>query len=398
MMGTMLGRRTRASRRGLAQFPPPGSSTNPYAELLYAALAEHGFERRELSAPTVPALWRARREIGYLHFHWLPEKVYAPSLRTTAPPARAGLELCRFAYRMAFARLLGYRIAWTVHELRPRRARSVRARIDRAGSVILARSSHTLIAHDDAMADRLRAELGRPLAISIIPHGTFTDVYPTHRARAELRTELGIEQDAIVFLCFGQLRADKRVRLVLDAFATVRASNVHLVVAGVVAEAGLGPDLERVARADARVRLLLGNVCPERVGELFSLADVFVLARGEIWTSGSLILALSTGLPAVAARTPPAIQLLGDSGWLFTPGDAGALADAIRLAAADPEALARKRTAARARGQQLPSWEEVAGQTAGLLAGGLTGMRSLSVPGPEPVRTETRTPRSSAPR
>ena len=186
----------------------------------------------------------------------------------------------------------------------------------------------------------------------------------------------------------------------LEAFGAVAAANVRLLVAGVVAEPGLRADLERAARADARICLLLGDVRPERVGELFSLADVFVLARGDVWTSGSLTLALSTGLPAVAARTPQAIELLGEAGWLFTPGDATALADVVRGAAADPEALARKQTAAHTRGEQLPSWDEVARQTAGLLAGGaeLTGMRPRSVPGPEPVRTGTQTPRSSAPR
>src|SRR5437867_2452604 len=138
--------RAQPNRTGVAQFPPPGQSSNPYADLLYAALAARGYQRVLFPALTVPALWRGRRRVRFLHFHWLPEKSYAPSLARSAPSASAGrsakatLELCRFAFRLAFARLLGYRIVWTVHELRPPSANAMKARIDRAGTAVLARS------------------------------------------------------------------------------------------------------------------------------------------------------------------------------------------------------------------------------------------------------------------
>jgi beta-1,4-mannosyltransferase len=419
MKSTLRANRAQPNRRGIAQFPLPGRSSNPYADLLYAALAALGYPRISFPALTVPALWRGRRRVRFLHFHWLPETSYAPSLapRTTkasAPrTAKAVLELCRFAFRLAFARLLGYRIVWTVHELRPPSANAVKGRIDRAGKAILARSTQLLIAHDQAMADRLRTYLGRPLAIEIIPHGTFKDIYPTGRPRAELRAELAVAADAFVFLCFGQLRADKQVPLLLNAFASLRPADVRLVLAGVVTDPRLRAEIERAAQADTRIRPMLGDVSPERVGELLALADVFVLARGEIWTSGSLILALSSGLPAIAARTPPAIELLGEdeeAGWLFTPGDAESLANALRRAAADRAEAARKRAAAHARGARLPTWEDVARRTAALFAGAegertLTRARSRSMPEQaetpdlrEPCRTAPRTPGSSAPR
>ncbi len=353
-------------RRSVAQFPPPGRTTNPYFELLYAALAERGFPRVYLPGPTFGSLWRFRRTVRFLHFHWRPDKYYAPCLakrRTVGGLTQvlAVIQLCRFTLWLACARALGYRIVWTVHDVRARRW----AGIDRAGRAVLARASSALLAHNDAIADRLRAELGRQLRIDVVPHGTFEGVYTPGRPAGEIRAELGISPEAFVFLSFGQMRADKQVGVLLDAFASVALPEACLVMAGVVSHRPTRRRLERTAHEDGRIRLIAEDIPHQRVGELFEMADAFVLARSEVWTSASLVLALSLGVPAVASRLAPVVDLLGDeeAGWLFVPGDADSLADALSRAASDPASAAAKRTVARRRGAQLPSWDVVAQQT-----------------------------------
>lgn len=355
----------------MAQLPPPGGSPNPYAELLYAALAAHGMPRAPFGGLSLGALWRSRRTVAFLHFHWRPDRWYAPSLDRPgalgrARRVRAGAELCRFALHLACARLLGYRIVWTVHEVRPPR----HARIDRAGLALLARASCALLAHNRAVADQLRQELGRPLAIEVVPHGTFRGVYLPARSADELRAELGIRAGAFVFLCFGQLRADKDVSLLLDGFAAAGLPDAYLVIAGAPADGPSRRRVQQAAEADGRICAMLELVPHERVAELFGIADAFVLARSTVWTSGSLVLALSLGVPAVAARLPPVLELLGDgeAGWLFAPGDVESLTGALRAAALDRAAGADKRRAALRRGAELPSWEDVACGTTRLLA------------------------------
>jgi glycosyltransferase involved in cell wall biosynthesis len=275
---------------------------------------------------------------------------------------QATVELFRFALRLVCARLLDYRIVWTVHEVPPPR----HTQIDRAGQVLLVRASSVIMAHDRAVADQLQAELGRPLPIKVVPHGTFRGVYAVNRSRQEVRAELDIPPDAFVFLCFGQVRTDKDFPFLLDAFAAADIPDAHLVIAGVAHDWPSGQRIRTAAERDPRIRAMLDRVPEERVGELFGMADAFVLARNQIWTSGSLVLALSHGLPVVAARLPPVVDLLGDgqAGWLFTPGDVDSLAAALSSAALDRRAAQAKRREAQFRGEQIPEWSEVAERTA----------------------------------
>jgi glycosyltransferase involved in cell wall biosynthesis len=245
--------------------------------------------------------------------------------------------------------------------------------LDRTGGRLLARSSGIVLAHDRDTADRACAELGlAPERVTVVPHGSYVGAYPRGRPRAAVREELGVPAGAFVFLCFGQLRADKRIDLLLDGFTSLQSRDVRLVVAGSVFHVPSRRRVEDAARADPRILPLLESVAHERVAELFDAADAFVLARSEVWTSGSVILSLSLGAPVVAARVPLHEDLLGgeEAGWLFERGDADSLRSALERAAGDPAAARAKRDAALERANRLPSWDSIAERTATLLVGG----------------------------
>jgi len=256
-------------------------------------------------------------------------------------------KLVLFALRLGTARLLGYRLVWTIHQILPHE--SVDRRLDRRAARLLARACDVLIAHDRGTASRARAELSPGLKeIAIIPHGSYVGVYSGGRPRSAVRTALGLREDSFVFLCFGELRAHKEIELLLAAFSSVRSATVRLVVAGNPREPSLAAAVRAASARDERFVSMLQFVPEKRVAELFRASDAAVLPRGEEGTSGSLVLALSMGLPVVAADVPTIRDLTrGEAaGWLFRPHDASSLCLALEQASTNvDEARARGRRA-----------------------------------------------------
>lgn len=355
-------------RWGIAAFPWLRKG-NPYQRLLYGSLAEHGFDAVPDAAFKLLWLVRSRRNTAYLHFHW-PESQY--TLGRGPRPLRGPLswaKLVLFAVRLAAARALGYRLAWTIHQVYPHERRS-RLR-DRAAARLLAAAAHVLIAHDAFTREQARSELGRAgRRVHVVPHGSYVGVYPPGRDRSAVRAGLGIPRCAFAFLVFGELRGYKNVDLAAEAFSAAALPSAALVVAGFPKDPAIAEALRRRAEGDPRIRLRLEVVPDAEVAELFAACDAAVIPRRDGGTSGSLILALSMGVPVVAADRPAYRELLGDppAGWLFDPADPGSLRAALEAAASDPAAAQAKGLEARARVGGL-RWPEIAARTARLLAG-----------------------------
>lgn len=347
---------------GIAQlFPTTGR--NPYVSLLYRELAQLGFGQPWIGRLTLAWLWRARRDVTFLHFSWTPDRYYVwKRFEGRRRGILAWVRLVLFSGRLLSARLLGYRIVWTIHEIYPPSSK-VSRRLDRVAGRVLARASHALVAHDRSVAKRARAAFGPAAArIEIVQHGSYAGVYAAGRSRSAVRSDLRLAPDAFVFLCFGKLRADKRIDLLLDAFRAVSQPNAVLLIAGTVTDRSIAREITQAARTDPRIRPMLESVPDHHVVELFAAADAAVLARSEIWTSGSLILALSLGVPVVASQLAPHEELLDGekAGWLFEPGNAASLRWTLERALRDGGLNVAKRQAALDRAACLPPWPAIA--------------------------------------
>jgi beta-1,4-mannosyltransferase len=364
---TAAARRCAGARDGLASFPGV-LPTNPYQRLLYEHLEPLGIRVVDGARFTGGWLWRARREVAVLHFHW-PQSYWRHE--RGPQPLRAPLSYVKLgvlAARLGASRALGYRVAWTIHQVYPHEV--VSRRLDRLGAGVLARLSNVLITHDEGTRRSAVTELGAFAGRAVIvPHGSYIGVYPPGLPREATRAQLGISDGAVVFLCFGYIRAYKDVDFLLDAFRAVDVDSATLVVAGGVSDEAVAEKVRRAAAEDPRIKPVLGFVPDEAVAQLFEAADVAVVARNDGGTSASIILGLSLGRPVIAARRSTYEELLGGerAGWLFEPDDAGALGTAIKVAVAGGLELRRaKGEAAREMAARL-AWPEIAARTASLL-------------------------------
>jgi beta-1,4-mannosyltransferase len=347
---------------GVVSFPPV-LSENPYQRKLYAAMADHGFRIRDGDFK-INWMLRNRARARLLHFHW-------PVVYYSQPSIPHGLvswlKLVLFAFRLIVARALGYRVAWTIHEVYP--LEGTGRRLDFCGIWLLARFSHVLLANDDNTAQQAKRELGRAAdSVVVVPHSSYVDTYPEGRTREEVRTELGIPADAFGFLLFGHLSVYKNIGWFVDSFRAAAPEHAVLIVAGLVMHEEAGEAVRAAAAEDARVKPLLEFIPDERVRELYAAADAAICPRQDGGTSGALMLAFSMSVAGVVAKLPnyEAVTAGEKAAWLFRPNDRESLESALRAAASDPDAARAKGAAGRRLVEPL-SWEKTGERTAELL-------------------------------
>ena len=351
------------ARRGITSFPP-AIPQNPYQRLLYAHLDDLGVPLEPAERFHIGWLLSARRGVAALHFHW-PQGYYRHEGRGAA--VASWLKLVLFTLRLATARILRYRVLWTVHQVYPHERGACGT--DRAAAIVLSHAAHALVVHDATTAEHVAVEL--PWAarkVALVPHGSYAGVYPAGRGRSEVRAELGVSDTAIVFLAFGHVRGYKELDVLLDGFAAAETPDLALVVAGLPLDGPSAALVSERARDDARIKPLLGFIPDEAVAELFDAADASIVSRGDGGTSGALILALSLGTPAVVADAQSYLDLIdaGKAGWSFAAGDPQSLGRALDAAAADAYEFAAKRDAALSAASRL-SWPDAARRTAALI-------------------------------
>ncbi|MEZ4485090.1 MAG: glycosyltransferase [Syntrophotaleaceae bacterium] len=133
----------------------------------------------------------------------------------------------------AFARLLGFKLVATVHDVEAFAQGLSRETFERCGYAL----AHRIIVHNRFSKQALvrRYEALEP-RISIIPHGNYLDAVPKLIDPLIGRERLGVTAEAQILLFFGQIKRVKGLDVLLDAMALVAEKHPRalLVIAGKV--------------------------------------------------------------------------------------------------------------------------------------------------------------------
>ena len=284
---------------------------------------------RDLDPALYPRLWRSIRAArpDVVHTHLLHADLYGiPAARLAGVPAVITTRHNDDAFRRRFP---------------IRQVNAALWRLVNAG-----------IAISDAIAHFVR-EVERAPAHKVHTVRYGLEALPTMdraAARAALRRELGLPDEALLLGMVSRLVEQKGIPYALRAFERVGGEfpAAHLVIAG---DGLLRVELELMARslrvAD-RVHFLGWRADPAAV---LAALDVFLMP--SLWEGFGLVLleAMAQGLPVVgsAVSAIPEVVVDGETGLLCPPRDVHALAAAIRLLLADPERRARMGVAGRVR-------------------------------------------------
>jgi glycosyltransferase involved in cell wall biosynthesis len=328
----------------------PFTTGNPYQALLAESLQRQGIDViYSRIFPNIFWLWGNRKHSQIIHVHW-PTNLYRMGKLTIV---RSFL----FLLRMVFARLLGYRLVWTVHNILPHE--STTPALDVFFRRFLIRYCHGVIGHCEYALREVEQRFGHLVKSVVIPHGHYIDSYPDPPDRDFARQQLGVQKDSFVFLVFGQIREYKGIDHLLDQLILLD-KELTLIVAGRGSIGNCVHDKARSSKVD--LRIFCEFIPDENVPVFFAAADVMGAPYRDVLTSGAVILGLSMGKPVVAPAIGCLPELINDgSGILYDPAEVnGLLAALVSICRAD---LSGKAAAAKKNAEQL-NWTAIAKSTA----------------------------------
>ncbi len=233
-------------------------------------------------------------------------------------------------------------VLWHLHSDLARGGSAARRAREALRWRLISRRVH-LVAVSPHVRDQAAARGADPARIRVLPNGVDTERARISEADpAAVRAAAGIGPGPAVLLLFGWDPERKGADLALEAAEQLAPGAPGLVLAAVGGEA-----LEAFVGArygDALPRWL--RVLPPRAhpADYYRMADLFLSASRREGMPYSVAEAMASGRPVLASRIPghlPALEAPGAVG--FQPGDAAALAEAIREALGwSPEERARR--------------------------------------------------------
>jgi glycosyltransferase involved in cell wall biosynthesis len=300
--------------------PPPDGPLA--AELAARGIALRTVPKRDGFDPTLPirlALHFVQLHLDIVHTH-NPQPLIYGALASKC--ARAG-------------------VVHTKHGANPDGGRRLRLR--RAA----ARFADVFVAVSETTAEiaRRNREVGER-KLRTIPNGIdLSRFFPDASARAEVRRELGIPEDAWVAGTVGRLAPEKEQALLILALAPLLANHSarprHLLIVGDGPErARLEDAVAALGEPGTRVHLTGAR---KDVPRLLRALDAFVLSSSTEGLPLVIPEAMASGLPVVSTAVGgiPGVVEEGETGFLVAAGDGAALAARLERLASEPALVER---------------------------------------------------------
>ncbi|MEM9466188.1 MAG: glycosyltransferase [Actinomycetota bacterium] len=207
----------------------------------------------------------------------------------------------------------------------------------------LTRTANRLTIRLDAATIAVSADVAatirgaRPDQVRTIEHGIDLDLVRARAARADVRAELGANDDDVVVMCVANLRREKALDQLVEAARRACADAPTLRFA-LVGQGPLAADVDRwIAEAGLGDRFTALGYRTD-VARLLSGADLFTLSSRHEGLPVAIMEALALGLPIVATAAGGVPDAVDDAGLIVSVDDPEALASAyVRLAAAPDE-------------------------------------------------------------
>lgn len=332
----------------VTMFARVDDSVQPYTMLYRQALERQGIVVHSEQEFDLKWLLSKGKSCDAIHLHWV-EAAYKPAqLKTQSDlfkklahnrlvhSLRGALRLANFAATLGLAKLQGKVVVYTVHNLTPHGQESrFFAFLNRlAQRIILFQSDHIHV-HNDYSRQRLATVYKRKRNVHVVPLGNYVGYYPNNVSRSQARRQLGLPDDAFVYLFLGMIRPYKGVEELIDAFEKLDSPTGRLLIVGRVSR-----DSRKIlSRGEDNPAIkLVPEFVPDEALQLYMNAcDAFVLPYRKVTTSSAVVLAWSFGRPIIAPSITSFPEFTtSETGILYDPSQPRALVSALQQASQQP--------------------------------------------------------------
>lgn len=182
-------------------------------------------------------------------------------------------------------------------------------------------------------------------------------------AKEKSRAALGLPSEGPILLCFGQIKKNKDLNLLLQAFSGVLRTfpEIFLYIVGRprgIEEQSIIKKINTLGLCH-RVFFDFSMIPESKVFDCFSATDLVVLPYKEIYQSAVLGLAASFGKTIIATKVGSIPEFLedGETAYLCAPGDATSLEKAILAALTNPDEATKRGEKAKRMMVERYSWQ-----------------------------------------
>ena len=287
----------------------PSAGGNPYQALMYGELtSEHDIEFENPNG-----LSRLDEgEFATVHIHW-DDRMFGrgDSEQANENTLNAALD------RLRKFKSSGGRIVWTIHNDTPHKA--IDLETFRKGRFALCQLADVIHVHADHAADHMVKAYGaRKETLHVVPHPSYLGAYEP--AEQTLHRPFPAA-DKRQFLFFGMFRGSKGIHAIREVAGKLTKRNVpyHLKMYGKAFSSQVR--LLRLLAANVNIDLRTDRIPDSEVPEIFGSSHVFLAPYQSLFTSGSVMLALTFGLPIIGPNIRELRETTPDEchGLLYDP-------------------------------------------------------------------------------
>jgi glycosyltransferase involved in cell wall biosynthesis len=160
------------------------------------------------------------------------------------------------------------------------------------------------------------------------------EFHPRFRSDA-YRQALGLGPDDLLITYIGRIAREKNLRQLLTAWSSLGSERG----AAKLALVGRGPLEDSIRRRQIPGIHVLGLMHERRLAEAYASADLFVFPSTTETFGNSLLEAMGSGLPCLAANAAGVLEFArhDQNAWLVAPNSSAAIAQGLRRLLHDPD-------------------------------------------------------------